>query len=51
MTLIDERKLRVIEQVIAKKITAKEAAELLDLSERQIYRLKRGFWNKDPSLS
>lgn len=51
MTLIDERKLRVIEQVIAKKITAKEAAELLDLSERQIYRLKRGVLEQGPEFA
>ncbi|NLS45043.1 MAG: integrase, partial [Firmicutes bacterium] len=36
------KKLRVIDQVIAKSITVREAAGLLNLSERQVLRLKKG---------
>ncbi|NLJ80049.1 MAG: helix-turn-helix domain-containing protein [Firmicutes bacterium] len=42
MTQQEMKKLRVIDQTIAKNITVKEAAGLLDLSERQVFRLKKG---------
>jgi predicted DNA-binding transcriptional regulator YafY len=42
MTPREMAKLRVIDQTIAKNITVREAAELLNLSERQVLRLKKG---------
>lgn len=42
MTKQEVTKLRVIDQTIAKNITIREAAELLNLSERQVLRLKKG---------
>ncbi|NMB12149.1 MAG: helix-turn-helix domain-containing protein, partial [Firmicutes bacterium] len=42
MTHQEMKKLRVIDQTIAKSITVREAAGLLNLSERQVYRLKKG---------
>lgn len=39
MTLREQKRLRVVEQAIEKKITQAEAGEMLDLSERQIRRL------------
>lgn len=42
MTPQEMAKLRVIDQTIAKTITVREAAELLNLSERQVLRLKKG---------
>ena len=42
MTKQEIKKLRVIDQTIAKNITIREAAELLNLSERQVLRLKKG---------
>ncbi len=42
MTQQEMKKLRVIDQTIAMNITVKEAAGLLDLSERQVFRLKKG---------
>lgn len=43
-------KLRVINQTIDAVITIKEAAELLDLSERQVIRLKKGVLEKGPAF-
>ena len=42
MTQQEMKKLRVIDQTIAESITVREAAGLLNLSERQVYRLKKG---------
>ncbi len=42
MTPQEMKKLRVIDQTIAGTITVREAAELLNLSERQVLRLKKG---------
>jgi transposase len=42
MTQKEITKLRVINQTIDKVITIREAAELLNLSERQVMRLKKG---------
>lgn len=42
MTQQEMKKLRVIDQIIAKNITVREAARLLNLSERQVLRLKKG---------
>jgi hypothetical protein len=42
MTQQEMKKLRVIDQIIAKNITVGEAARLLNLSERQVLRLKKG---------
>ena len=42
MTKQEVTKLRVIDQTIAKNITVREAAELLNLTERQVLRLKKG---------
>jgi DNA-directed RNA polymerase specialized sigma subunit len=42
MTQQEMKKLRVIDQTITKSITVREAAGLLNLSERQVYRLKKG---------
>lgn len=42
MTQQEMKKLRVIDLTIAGNITVREAAELLDLSERQVFRLKKG---------
>ncbi len=44
------KRLRVINQTIDKVITIKEAAELLDLSERQVIRLKKGVLENGPSF-
>ncbi len=41
MTQKEITRLRVVNQVIDKVITVKEAAELLNLSERQVIRLKK----------
>jgi len=43
-------KLRVINQTIDAVITIKEAAELLDLSERQVIRLKKGVLEQGPAF-
>lgn len=43
-------KLRVINQTIDAVITIKEAAELLNLSERQVIRLKKGVLEKGPAF-
>jgi transposase len=42
MTQQEMKKLRVIDSAIAGNITVREAAEFLDLSERQVFRLKKG---------
>ena len=42
MTQKEMTRLRVINQTIDKIITIREAAELLNLSERQVIRLKKG---------
>jgi len=46
MTPREMAKLRVIDQTIAKNITVREAAELLNLSERQVLRLKKSTANE-----
>ena len=43
-------KLRIINQTIDAVITIKEAAELLNLSERQVIRLKKGVMEKGPAF-
>lgn len=50
MTQKEITKLRVINQTIDKVITVKEAAEILNLSERQIYRLKGGVQKEGPAF-
>lgn len=50
MTQKEITRLRVINQTIDKVITIKEAAELLDLSERQVIRLKKGVLENGPSF-
>lgn len=50
MTQKEITKLRVINQTIDKIITIKEAAQLLDLSERQILRLKKGVLTEGQSF-
>ena len=42
MTQQEMKKLRVIDSAIAGNITVREAAVLLNLSERQVFRLKKG---------
>ena len=42
MTQQEMKKLRVIDSAIAGNITVRKAADLLDLSERQVFRLKKG---------
>ncbi len=48
MTQNEVDKLRVINQTIDKVITIKVAAELLNLSERQVIRLKGGVMTHGP---
>jgi len=43
----EQKKYDTISKVVSKEITVKEAMELLDLSERQIYRLKNKFKLQD----
>lgn len=43
-------RLRVINQTIDKILTIREAAELLDLSERQVIRLKKGVVEEGPAF-
>ena len=50
MTQQEITKLRVINQAIDKVITIREAAELLDLSERQVIRLKGGVIKQGPAF-
>src|SRR5690554_2174593 len=50
MTQKEITRLRVINQTIDKVITVKEAAELLDLSERQVLRLKKGVLKEGTSF-
>ncbi|KYH31067.1 helix-turn-helix domain-containing protein [Neomoorella mulderi] len=42
----EAKRVYVMEQVLAGKITVRQAAELLDLSERQVFRLKGGMKNE-----
>lgn len=42
MTKQEMKKLRVIDSVISKSLSIKEAAGVLGLSERQVFRLKKG---------
>src|SRR5690606_16946682 len=42
MTEREMAKLNVVNLVVAKTLTVREAASLLNLSERQVYRLKKG---------
>jgi len=44
----ENKRLEVINQALARRITVKEASELLQLSERQIYRLKAEVRAKGP---
>ena len=39
----EARRINVMEQVVAGKLTTREAAELLGLSSRQVFRLKARF--------
>ncbi len=50
MTQKEITRLRVINQTIDKVITIKEAAELLDLGERQVIRLKKWVSKEGPSF-
>src|SRR5699024_11011441 len=50
MTQQEISRLRVINQTIDRVITVKEAAELIDLSERQVLRLKKGVLEEGPSF-
>jgi len=50
MTQQEVTKLRVINQAIDKVITIREAAELLNLSERQVIRLKGGVLKQGPAF-
>ncbi len=50
MTQHEITKLRVINQTIDKVITIREAAQLLDLSERQVIRLKGGILQYGPGF-
>ena len=50
MTQEEITKLRVINQTIDKVITIREAAELLNLSERQVIRLKGGVIKEGPAF-
>ena len=50
MTQKEITRLRVVNQVIDKVITIKEAAELLNLSERQVIRLKKGVMSGGPAF-
>ena len=50
MTQQEFEKLRVIHQTISKTITIKTAAQMLQLSERQVIRLKGGVMNHGPAF-
>lgn len=50
MTQNEISRLRVINQTIDKVITIREAAELLNLSERQVLRLKKGVNKEGPAF-
>lgn len=50
MTQKEMTRLRVINQTIDKIITIREAAELLNLSERQVIRLKKGVLKEGPAF-
>ena len=50
MTQKEITRLIVINQTIDKVITVREAAELLDLSERQVIRLKKGVVEQGPAF-
>ena len=50
MTEGEIEKLRVINQTIDQRITIKTAAEILDLSERQVIRLKGGVMHHGPAF-
>ncbi len=50
MTQKEIKRLRVINQTIDKVITIKEAAELLNLGERQVIRLKKRVLKDGPSF-
>lgn len=50
MTQKEITKLRVINQTIDKVLSIREAAELLDLSERQVIRLKKGVVLEGPAF-
>jgi len=44
MTQQEIKKLRIIDSTITVSITVREAADLLNLSERQVFRLKKDLW-------
>lgn len=50
MTQKEITRFRVINQTIDKVLTIKEAAELLNLSERQVIRLKKGVVSEGPAF-
>jgi transposase len=50
MTPMEMTRLRVINQIIDKVISIREAAELLNLSERQVMRLKKGVREQGPGF-
>ena len=50
MTKKEITRFRVINQIIDKVITIREAAELLSLSERQVIRLKKGVALEGPAF-
>ncbi|MBA1337206.1 MAG: hypothetical protein HPY66_0364 [Firmicutes bacterium] len=50
MTQKEITRLRVINQTIDKVLSIREAAELLDLSERQVIRLKKGVVLEGPTF-
>jgi len=50
MTPMEMTRLRVINQIIDRVISIREAAELLNLSERQVMRLKKGVKEQGPGF-
>lgn len=46
----EQKKYDTISKLVSKKITVKEAIELLDLKETQIYRLKKYILNKESKV-
>lgn len=49
MTTVEQRRAWVLTRMVARQLTAAEAAELLGLSERSVWRLKRRFTTEGPA--
>jgi transposase len=47
LTLKEQKRLKVLNEVEAGRMTMGEAAELLGVSERQVYRLKKAYREKE----